>query len=188
MLDTVTSLMVPVLATSLGLSAPQDTARAFEVSATTAAEWAIVNDGVMGGLSSSEFVDSGAGFAVFRGKLSLENNGGFASVRGIVPTGAMEQHSGLALRVRGDGRTYQVRLRTDRRFDGVAYMAEFQTRADAWQTIEIPFSAFEATFRGMKPRGAPELVPGEIRQLGLLIGDKVEGPFRLDVEWIRPVG
>ncbi|MGB5675576.1 MAG: CIA30 family protein, partial [Gemmatimonadota bacterium] len=117
-----------------------------------------------------------------------DNNGGFASVRGIVPIGAMESHSGLALRVRGDGRSYQVRLRTNQRFDGVAYMAEFPTRAGAWQTIEIPFEAFEATFRGRKPRGAPDLVPGEIRQLGLLIGDKVEGPFRLDVEWIRPVG
>ena len=188
MLDVITALMVPVLATSLGMSSPQDTARAFEVTATTVADWAIVNDGVMGGLSSSEFVDSGDGFAVFRGDLSLENNGGFASVRGIVPSGAMEQHSGLALRVRGDGRRYQVRLRTNRQFDGVAYMAEFETRDGAWETIEIPFSEFEATYRGMKPRGAPELVPGEIRQLGLLIGDKVEGPFRLDVEWIRPVG
>ena len=188
MLEVITSLMAPLLVASLGMSAPQDTLRAFEVTAATAADWAIVNDGVMGGLSSSEFVDSGAGFAVFQGELSLENNGGFASVRGLVPSGAMEQHSGLALRVRGDGRIYQVRLRTNRRFDGVAYMSEFQTRAGAWQTIEIPFSEFEATYRGMKPRGAPGLVPGEIRQLGLLIGDKVEGAFRLDVEWIRPVG
>jgi len=187
MSDVIAFLMGPLVASSLGVSAPQDTARAFEVTSSTAADWAIVNDGVMGGLSSSEFVDSGAGFAVFRGNLSLENNGGFASVRGIVPIGAMEQHSGLALRIRGDGRSYQVRLRTNRQFDGVAYMAEFQTRAGAWQTIEIPFSAFEATYRGRKPRGAPELVPGEIRQLGLLIGDKVEGPFRLDVEWIRPI-
>ncbi|MGB5301853.1 MAG: CIA30 family protein [Gemmatimonadota bacterium] len=188
MLDLIMSLAVPMLSTSIGVSAPQDTTRIFEVTATTVADWAVVNDGVMGGLSSSEFVDSGAGFAVFRGELSLDNNGGFASVRGIVPIGAMESHSGLALRVRGDGRSYQVRLRTNQRFDGVAYMAEFPTRAGAWQTIEIPFEAFEATFRGRKPRGAPDLVPGEIRQLGLLIGDKVEGPFRLDVEWIRPVG
>ena len=188
MLDLIMSLAVPILSTSIGVSAAQDTMRVFEVTAKTVADWAVVNDGVMGGLSSSEFVDSGAGFAVFRGELSLDNNGGFASVRGVVPIGAMESHRGLALRVRGDGRIYQVRLRTNRQFDGVAYMAEFQTRAGAWQTIEIPFSAFEATYRGMKPRGAPELVPGEIRQLGLLIGDKVEGPFRLDVEWIRPVG
>lgn len=188
MLDVITSMLVPLLATSIGMSAPQDTARAFEVTAGTVADWAIVNDGVMGGLSISEFVDSGAGFAVFRGDLSLENNGGFASVRGIVPIGAMESHRGLALRVRGDGRSYQVRLRTNRRFDGVAYMAEFTTQAGTWQTIEIPFEAFEATYRGRKPSGTPDLVPGEVRQLGLLIGDKVEGPFRLDVEWIRPVG
>ena len=188
MLDLIPSLVAPFLVAGLGMAAPQDTARAFEVTSATAADWAIVNDGVMGGLSSSEFVDSGEGFAVFQGDLSLENNGGFASARGIVPIGAMDSHNGLALRVRGDGRTYQVRLRTNRQFDGVAYMAEFQTRAGAWETIEIPFSAFEATYRGMKPRGAPVLAPGEIRQLGLLIGDKVEGPFRLDVEWIRPVG
>jgi len=187
MLDVITSLMVPMLATSIGISVPQDTARAFEVTAGTVADWAIVNDGVMGGLSTSEFVDSGSGFAVFRGDLSLENNGGFASVRGVVPIGAMESHRGLELRVRGDGRSYQVRVRTNPQFDGVAYMAEFPTQAGMWQTIEIPFEAFEATYRGRKPRGAPGLAPGEVRQLGLLIGDKVEGPFRLDVEWIRPV-
>ncbi|MGB5674135.1 MAG: CIA30 family protein, partial [Gemmatimonadota bacterium] len=113
MLDLIMSLAVPMLSTSIGVSAPQDTTRIFEVTATTVADWAVVNDGVMGGLSSSEFVDSGAGFAVFRGELSLDNNGGFASVRGIVPIGAMESHSGLALRVRGDGRSYQVRLRTN---------------------------------------------------------------------------
>jgi hypothetical protein len=188
MLDLIMSLAVPILSTSIGVSAAQDTTRVFEVTAKTVADWAVVNDGVMGGLSSSEFVDSGAGFAVFRGELSLDNNGGFASVRGVVPIGALESHRGLALRVRGDGRSYQVRLRTNQQFDGVAYMAEFPTRAGAWQTIEIPFEAFEATYRGRKPRGAPDLVPGQIRQLGLLIGDKVEGPFRLDVEWIRPVG
>lgn len=185
-MDVMTVLVVPALAAGLGLSAPADTVPMFEVTASTVSEWAIVNDGVMGGLSSSEFVDGDEGFAVFRGDLSLENNGGFASVRGVVPAGAMESHRGLALRVRGDGRTYQVRLRTNRRFDGVAYMAEFGTQADTWQTIEIPFESFEATYRGRKPRGAPDLMPGQIEQMGLLIGDKVEGPFRLDVEWIRP--
>jgi monofunctional biosynthetic peptidoglycan transglycosylase len=187
-MEAMTALIVPLLAASLGLAAPADTVPMFEVTASTASDWAIVNDGVMGGLSSSEFVDGGDGFAVFRGNLSLDNNGGFASVRGIVPAAVMEGHRGLALRVRGDGRTYQVRLRTNRRFDGVAYMAEFRTQADTWQTIEIPFESFEATYRGRRPSGAADLEPGQIQQIGLLIGDKVEGPFRLDVEWMRPLG
>ena len=166
-------------------TAPGDTT-AFEFQAASAADWYIVNDGVMGGVSSSEFVDSGEGYAVFAGVLSLDNNGGFASVRGLVPDGAMADHTGIALRVRGDGRTYQVRFRTDRRFDGIAYMAKVQPRAGEWETIVIPFSEFEATWRGRTPRGAPPLDPGAIGQIGILIGDKVEAPFRLDVEWIRP--
>jgi monofunctional biosynthetic peptidoglycan transglycosylase len=165
-------------------SALADTA-AYEFRPSSAGDWFVVNDGVMGGLSSSELVDSGEGHSVFRGTLSLENNGGFASVRGLVPAGAMAGYGGVSLRVRGDGRTYQLRLRTDRRFDGVAYRAEFETRAGEWQTVVLPFSEFEATFRGRKPRGAPPLDPAAIGQIGLLIGDKVEGPFELSVEWIR---
>jgi uncharacterized surface protein with fasciclin (FAS1) repeats len=42
--------------------------------------WRIVNDDVMGGISDSRFRIDG-GKAVFTGRLSLENNGGFASVR-----------------------------------------------------------------------------------------------------------
>ncbi len=46
-----------------------------------AERWSPVNDGVMGGLSSSRFVSTGQGSCVFEGHVSLENNGGFASVR-----------------------------------------------------------------------------------------------------------
>ena len=41
---------------------------------------------------------------------------------------------------------------------------------------------------GRTPRGAPPLDPSAITQVGLLIADKVEGPFELSVEWIRPSG
>lgn len=44
-----------------------------------------VNDNVMGGISSGSFIlISGVG-GMFSGRLSLENNGGFSSVRFIVP-------------------------------------------------------------------------------------------------------
>ncbi len=150
-------------------------------------EWLVVNDGVMGGLSRSEFVAAADGHAVFRGEMSLENNGGFASVRGFVPEGISPETRALQIRVRGDGRTYQVRLRMGRRFDGVAYALEFATEKDAWQVIELPLSGFAPTFRGRRPRNAPPLALEAVRQLGLMIADKREGPFRLDVEWIRAV-
>lgn len=184
-----TGFVVAVAAPLALIGAPvqtaPDTTGAYYMDARSAADWMIVNDGVMGGLSSSEFVDSGDGHATFRGVLSLDNNGGFASVRGLVQPGAMEGRDALELRVRGDGRTYQIRLRTDRRFDGIAYKAEFVTIDGEWTTIVVPFSDFEATWRGRTPRGAPPLDPAAVRQIGFLIGDKVEGPFRLDVEWVR---
>jgi monofunctional biosynthetic peptidoglycan transglycosylase len=127
------------------------------------------------------------GTGVFAGHLSLENNGGFASVRTDVSGIDLTGFAGLAVRVRGDGREYQVRLRTDRRFDGIAYTATFQTQRDAWTTVTLPFDAFVPTFRGYVPRNAPPLDPGSVRQLGLLLGDKREGPFRLEVERIVAV-
>mgnify|MGYP003905390875 CR=1 FL=1 len=43
--------------------------------------WSAVNDDVMGGVSTSQFQRLTNGGAVFSGVVSLENNGGFASVR-----------------------------------------------------------------------------------------------------------
>ena len=40
--------------------------------------WQPINDQVMGGLSSSGFRLDAAGWAVFEGTVSLQNNGGFA--------------------------------------------------------------------------------------------------------------
>lgn len=44
-------------------------------------DWKIVNDAVMGGRSSSKFYLNEEGNGVFKGKFSLENNGGFSSLR-----------------------------------------------------------------------------------------------------------
>lgn len=168
-----------------GRSLDPGPASLFEFDRAVADEWMIVNDGVMGGLSSSRFTDSDSGFATFSGELSLENNGGFASVRALTPVGALAERSALILLVRGDGRTYQVRLRTDRRFDGISYMAEFHTVKGEWREVRLPLIDFQPTFRGRRPPGAQPLSHADVRQIGLLLADKRPGAFRLDVAWIR---
>jgi monofunctional biosynthetic peptidoglycan transglycosylase len=142
--------------------------------------WTVVNDGVMGGRSTSTVQEDPTGTIVFAGDVSLENNGGFASVRLPIAESDLSAFGGLRLRLRGDGNRYQIRLRTDDRFDGIAYSARFRTTGD-WETVEIPYAAFEPTFRGVRPRGAPPLDPSRIRQLGFLIADEQAGPFRLEV-------
>ena len=48
--------------------------------ADAAKDWQTVNDGVMGGVSEGKFKITDAKTLEFFGNLSLENNGGFASV------------------------------------------------------------------------------------------------------------
>ena len=150
--------------------------------------WRAVDDVVMGGVSRSRIRRTEDGTAVFEGDLSLENNGGFASVRAL--TGAMDLSGcdGVVVRVRGDGRRYRLRFRTDERFDGIAYQATFATTADEWTEAELPFAAFRPTFRGWEPPDAPPFDAGAIRQIGFMVADGQEGAFRLEIAWVRGRG
>ena len=147
--------------------------------------WRIVNDVVMGGISKSEFVILDNSIAVFRGTLSRENNGGFASVRTFPANYNLSGFDGVAIRVRGDGKKYQVRLKMGRQFDGISYKAPFQTAAGKWTTVFIQFGTFSPSYRGKRVRDAPALVPDKIRQIGFLIADKQEGHFQLQINWIK---
>jgi hypothetical protein len=167
-------------------SAQPDSLILVDFSRSAADAWFVVNDGVMGGMSSSDMVVTANGTGLFAGRLSLENNGGFASVRTAVRSD-LSAFRGLALRVRGDGRTFQVRLRTEDRFDGIAYRADFDTEPGEWMTVVLPFDRFVPSFRGYVPRNAPPLDTGAIRQLGLLLGDNREGTFRLEISRIIAV-
>jgi hypothetical protein len=158
-----------------------------DFSRSETADWLVVNDDVMGGISSSTMEVTPEGIGVFAGRLSLENNGGFASVRTQLESGDLSSFVGFVLRVRGDGRRYQVRLRTDDRFDGIAYRAEFETELDRWIEVVLPFGAFVPTYRGYIPTNATPLDPGAIRQFGILIGDEREGAFRLEIERVVAV-
>jgi monofunctional biosynthetic peptidoglycan transglycosylase len=147
-------------------------------------DWETVDDVVMGGISRSELRPTADGTAVFRGTVSLENDGGFASVRSRAEDFALTGSDGLALRVRGDGRAYKLQLRTDAAFDRIVYQARFAPRSGTWETVRLPFTGFAPTFRGRVVDGAPPLDAGAVRRIGLLISDQQAGPFALELAWI----
>ena len=150
--------------------------------------WRVVNDGVMGGLSESVLELSREGTAIFKGFVSLENNGGFASTRGDFEVMDLSGFEGVTLRVRGDGRSYQLRFRTDGSRQGMAYKSEFRTSPGEWMELSLPFSGFEPTVRGYRPPGVGPLDTARLRQMGFLIGDKREGPFHLEIAWVQAFG
>ena len=146
--------------------------------------WRIVNDGVMGGVSESEMMAGDSATAIFQGSVSLENNGGFASVRMISREFNFDGYEGIELRINGDGKKYQFRIRVDNRFDGISYRHIFETKSGEWITVRLPFGEFVPTFRGRILDEDP-LSPDQIQQLGFLIADKQEGTFKLEIDWIK---
>ena len=156
-----------------------------EFGSESPSQWRVINDGVMGGLSQSGITLTDEGTGLFTGELSLENNGGFASIRTRVGPFDLSESAGIEINVKGDGRTYQLRLRTDDRLDGLTYRVLFRTRADKWFSVRIPFQDFEPSFRGEVIDDAPPLDPARIHQIGFLIADKVAGPFSLEIDFVR---
>ena len=148
------------------------------------ANWYAINDGVMGGMSRGGMQATSEGTAAFTGHISLQNNGGFASVRSRPAAYDLAGFDGIALRVRGDGKGYKLRLRTDPDFDGVTYEAAFTPERDTWAAVRVPLGAFVPVFRGRMLSNVPPLDPSQIKTLGLLVSDKQQGPFRLEIAWI----
>lgn len=156
----------------------------FDTPASTQ-NWQPINDGVMGGVSVSRMRFESAGHAVFEGEVSLENNGGFASVRASQLSLGCADTVAYRLTAWGDGRTYKLNLRTDAGFDGVNYQAVFTPAPGRWTQTVLPLASFEPNFRGRFVQGALPLRPEAVRQIGLMISDKQAGAFRLMVKSIE---
>lgn len=154
-----------------------------------ASRWRTLNDTVMGGVSESRFEATDDG-AVFRGTVSLDRGGGFASVRAPESTYDLSDADSIRLQLRGDGKRYKLTLYTHPG-GRVSYRAPFEAppggAPTAWTTVQVPFDTLTPYRRGQPMPGAPPFDPSRVRTLGFLIGDKQDGPFRLAVRRIASV-
>jgi monofunctional biosynthetic peptidoglycan transglycosylase len=179
------AVFIPMLTASSGGDVMGTHKNLIDFTDADRSEWFVINDGVMGGVSRSDIRRTDEGTGMFEGVLSLENNGGFASVRVVLGRHDLSTWSGLEVRVRGDGRTYQLRLRSDDGFDGIAYTTEFETRDGEWTVTRIPFEQFRPTFRGRTLADVPPLETSRIQQLAFMLADKKPGPFSLEIDFVR---
>lgn len=157
----------------------------FSFDAPDEAAWEVVNDGVMGGRSAG-FVAVAQGTLRFTGTL-VTQGGGFTSVRArrvVDLTGA----TGIELRVRGSGRTFEVELDDGMRAYGriVSRRAPFATTGE-WTVVRVPFSALRSTVFG-RPVNAPPIDVARIQRVGLYMVDGQDGPFVLEVDAVRSYG
>jgi hypothetical protein len=148
-------------------------------------DWTTVNDTVMGGVSNSGISLPEKGTAEWKGRVSLENNGGFAAARTRPMDHGLSGEDGVIVRVKGDGKTYKMSFAMTRGFDSVGYQMDFATVRDEWIEVSVPFSECRPRWHGMSVPFAPQLKAAKIQRVGFLIADKQEGEFRLLISSIR---
>jgi len=153
--------------------------------ASVAGQWFSVNDNVMGGISEGGFRISEDNTLVFSGNLSLENRGGFTSIRTRPKDLNLDGYDTIALRLKGDGRLYYVNLMTSSRRTASSYRAPIKTQKNTWQDVRISLKDFVYTSFGRTVAGAAPLKAKDVRSLGITLADKIVGPFRLELRWIR---
>lgn len=157
--------------------------------------WGAVDDVVMGGVSESGLkLDEGC--AVFSGNVSIDNSGGFASVRtrNFEPSLNLGNYRGIELRIKGDGQRYKFFVRTEAKWDGVGYAYPFDTNENEWITVRIPFSDLVPIFRAKTVSAAAPIDLTQICSFQLMLSkfeyDRVLNPrfhpglFLLQIESI----
>lgn len=143
--------------------------------------WRVLDDVVMGGRSNGEFFINKEGNAVFQGFVSLENNGGFSSVRCWLETTNVENFNQVRIRLKGDGKTYQFRVKSNR-VDRFSYVYSFET-SGLWQIVTIPLNEMIPQFRGRKLR-MKNFSGEQMEEMAFLIGNKKAEKFELQIDKI----
>jgi hypothetical protein len=144
--------------------------------------WVVVDDGVMGGLSQGKLQINEKGNGLFSGTISLENYGGFSSIRYDLETIEINDYYKLVLHLKGDGKRYQFRVK-DELENYYSYISYFETNGK-WEKIEIPFSELYPSFRGRKLRGS-NFKGDLLSQVSILFGNKKAERFELEIKSIE---
>lgn len=150
-----------------------------------AQKWQAVNDGVMGGVSEGRFRITDEKTLAFFGTLSLENNGGFASVRTKPSELDIKAGDTIVVWVKGDGREYVLNLYTKSRRMAFSYRAPLPTTKDEWTEVKVPLGDLVPTAFGRRVQGMGPVEPDQISGLGFMLSDKKPGKFQLEVGWVK---
>jgi monofunctional biosynthetic peptidoglycan transglycosylase len=174
-----------LLAVTVTLHAQTRELFTFDVANETS-QWSALSDAVMGGVSTCAVRMTPLGTLRFTGTISLEHNGGFASIRAGGMNLDLSAYAGLELRIRGDGKRYRLNLVNSTDAHAPGQQAMFSSVKDEWVVVRIPFEKFLPLKAGEQVFQSPPLDLHAIHALGLLIADQQEGAFELEVDWIRP--
>ncbi|WP_430400820.1 CIA30 family protein [Flavobacterium sp.] len=144
-------------------------------------DWRVIDDGVMGGMSQGRFSINSEGNGLFEGTISLENNGGFSSIRYGFDKIKVNPQSTVSILLKGDGKSYQFRIK-DKYNNYYSYITTFETTGE-WQTVELKLSDLYPSFRGRK-LDLPNFRSDSFDEIVFLIANKRNETFKLTLDKI----
>lgn len=150
-----------------------------------AQDWNIVNDGVMGGRSQGQgyFTDTSL---VFNGEVSLDNNGGFASLRSSYQDFDLSAYEKVVIRCKSKGVQFAFTLNIHRQFYLPSFKKRVQTQSDDWETIELQLSDFYAYRLGNQlDYKLDQASLGKIIRLGFITDEKKYAPFEFEIDYVE---
>lgn len=150
-------------------------------------DWSCINDVVMGGRSEGGVRWSDAGRMVFFGSVSFENNGGFSSIKSRDGEYDLAGYKGILITALGDGKRYKFTARTDASHDGVSYQFGFASQPYELTEYFFPFIDFVPSYHGRQRPDHPPLDSSAIKRFGIIIADRQEGPFSLEIAKVSAV-
>ncbi|WP_420319140.1 CIA30 family protein [Ekhidna sp.] len=147
-------------------------------------DWYIINDGVMGGLSKGNMVETDDG-VLFYGEVSLKNNGGFSSFRSPWESYDLTNYSKVSIRYKSEGIKKAFVMETDKRF----YIPNFKVSlpsSSEWVTKEFKLVDFKQ-YRLGNPTGESlqKDQKEDIIRIGFITDEKRAGDFRFEVDYIE---
>jgi len=160
--------------------------------------WKVYSDAEFGGKSSVMWTRAERR-GIFEGNLSLEvpkaqSNQTTVKRSGFVAIKSQEKQfpsftgfDALEMRVKSDGRIYVANIKTESNLEEDLYQAVFVPSPAKWTNVIIPFDEFILTFRGKVEYPPFKLIPERIKSFGIMMAQRKEGPFHLEIENISVV-
>ncbi len=145
-------------------------------------DWYVLDDGVMGGLSLGNLCLTKDGHGLYTGNISLENYGGFSSIRCSLQNINCTDKTKISFRVKGDGKKYQFRIKHDS-YDYHSYVHHFKTKNE-WEEITLYLEDFYPSFRG-RTINMENFNHDSFEEISILIGNKKEESFKLEIDYIH---
>ncbi len=148
-------------------------------------DWNIVNDSVMGGLSNSELTFT-QNSILFKGELSLKNNGGFSSIRSSNQKFDLSKYSTVKIKFRSTGRDFALRFASSDLYYKTNYKNSFSSSTGEWEVVELKMSDFKEYRMGeISNINVSKDKLESIIRIGIIISDKKEGAFNIEVDYIE---